>query len=176
MSARATVVATPNQRTPSPTLDEAIRQQVSLGANDPLEIVAKLDKAYGHEWVLEQLVPLASDIVADMARRALGEVRRAAEIVVRPGDVVSQADLKIAKVWVPTRDGFTVYKPFGKLTADDLDARAAWYENFAKGALRRAAWCREVSALMRAEGVALLGKLKAQLPELPAAADLPELS
>lgn len=158
------------------TLDEAIDQQVSLGQKDPLTIVAKITELHGVEWLHEQAAFLAPDFAAEIARRKLGEQRRHFEVALRPGVEISQSEMKTAGMWIPGGDeGVTVWKKAADLTSDDLRARASWYEKFAMGAVKRAHWCREVAGMMEDEGVRTLGKLKADLPQLPGPEELPAL-
>lgn len=144
-------------------LEEAIGQLITLGEKDPLTIVEKLVHRHGKEWLDEQATLYAADFAADMARRVLGAQRRHSEVALRPGDQVTSAELKVRSYWVPEQG----WKPAKDLTATDLRARAAFYERLSHGALQRAAWCREVAALMESEGAEKLGKLKAALPPLP---------
>jgi len=63
----------------SPSLEDAIAQQINLGIKDPLEIARNIEKLYGTAWMGEQLVAYAEDLVAGMARMRLGATRRSAE-------------------------------------------------------------------------------------------------
>lgn len=146
------------------TLDEAIAQLIELGEKDPLEIARKLETRHGHEWMVEQLGALSEQLVAQIARQRLGSIRRSAEVALRPGDELSQGEMKIAKVWVPEHG----WKVAADLTADDLLLKAAWYERLAGAAATRAAWCREVADMIVVDGVSKLGRLKRPLPPLPA--------
>lgn len=145
------------------TLDEAINQQIELGEMDPLTIARKIEKLHGEEWLAAQLAAQAESLVAEIARKRLGSVRRSAEIALRPGDEISQSDMKIAKVWVPEHG----WKRAADLTRDDLLAKAAWYDKLVGAAAARAEWCREVAGMVAAEGVKKLGQLKQPLPQLP---------
>jgi len=145
------------------TLDEAIAQQIELGEMDPLTIARNIEKLYGNEWLTGELSSLAESLVAGIARQRLGSVRRSAEVALRPGDAMSQAEMKVAKVWVPNEG----WKVAANLTQDDLLAKAAWYERLAGAALARADWCREVAGMIASEGVTKLGRLKRPLPPLP---------
>ena len=145
------------------TLEEAINQMIELGEKDPLTITDKLAQRHGEEWLREQASLYAHDLAADMARHMLGSRRRGSEVALRTGDQVSSAELKLRSYWVPE----VGYKPAHQLTADDLLARAAFYDKLESAARQRAAWCREVVDLMVAEGAKTLGKLRAALPPLP---------
>jgi hypothetical protein len=140
-----------------------------------VEIVAKIEQLHGSEWLQAEGAAHAADFAADRARRMIGSRRREFEIALKPGDEMSQADMKMAGVWIPAVDGLPEWKKAADVTADDLDRKAGWYETFARGALKRAVWCRDVAGMMRAEGVVKLGKLKADLPPLPSEDDLPQL-
>jgi len=147
------------------TLDEAIQQAVNLGEKDPLTIARKILAAHDNNWVATELVSLGEDILAERARKALGSVRRSAELVVRPGNMRGQTDLMLASFWVPG----VGYKVAGDLTSSDFRARAQFYDVVERAAVRRAVWCREVADLMDAEKAKTLRKLKAELPALPEA-------
>lgn len=146
------------------TLDEAIAQQIELGQKDPLEIARQVEKLHGSEWLAAELSAHAEQLVAQIARQRLGSIRRSAEVALRPGDDMSQQEMKIAKVWVPEQG----WKVAADLTADDLLTKAAWYERLSGAAMQRASWCREVADMIVADGVAKLGRLKRPLPPLPA--------
>jgi hypothetical protein len=150
------------------TLDEAIEQMVTLGEINPREIADKIMDTYGKEWVREQVAERADDVVAELARRRLGSVRRAAELALRPGDELSAAEMKIAKWWVPGRG----WKRADSLTVDDLEAKAEWYRSLATAALTRALWCDQVVAIMRKQGAKTLGRITGALPALPAGDDV----
>lgn len=145
-------------------LDEAIAQQIELGQVDPLEIARQVEKLYGTEWLGHELTAQAEQIVAQIARQRLGSVRRSAEVALRPGDDISQGEMKIAKVWVPNIG----WKVAAELTADDLETKASWYERLASASTIRAVWCREVAQMIREDGVTKMGRLKRPLPVLPA--------
>jgi len=149
-------------------LHEAITSLVNTGESDPLTIAKKIAKRNDKHWLSTELLALAEDLIAEMARQELGRVRRSREVALRPGDQLASAEMKIAKSWVP---GFG-YKPVGELTEADLVAKATWYERAASALSIRALWCREVVSLMQSEGVAKLGALKAALPVLPDAEEL----
>lgn len=144
-------------------LDEAINQLIELGEMDPLEIARKIEKRHGPEWLALELSAHAEQIVAQIARQRLGSVRRSAEVALRPGDELSQGEMKIAKVWVPN----VGWKVAGELTPEDLEAKASWYERLASASVIRASWCREVAQMIRDDGVTKLGRLKRPLPPLP---------
>ena len=144
-------------------LEQAIQQMIELGEKDPLEIARKIEKRYGAEWLASELSAHAEQLVAQIARQRLGAIRRSAEVALRPGDDMSQQDMKIAKVWVPDQG----WKVAAELTADDLLLKAAWYERLAGAAMTRASWCREVAEMIVGDGVTKLGRLKRPLPPLP---------
>lgn len=145
------------------TLDEAIEQQITLGGKDPVDIARRVESLFGREWITEQAAMFADEFVVTRARTKLSVHRRSAEVALRPGDEMSQADMKIAKAWIPG-DGWV---KVADLTADHLDKRASWYETFADASLKRALWCRDVAGMIRDDGVRTLGKLKRPLPALP---------
>ncbi len=149
----------------SPSLEDAIAQQITLGMKDPLEISRNIEKLYGTAWMGEQLVAYAEDLVAGMARMRLGADRRSAEVALVPGEVTTAA-LKLSSFWIPDEHGGS-WKRAADLTADDLESRARHYDRLAVGSLRRSRWLRDVADLMRSEGAKTLGKLKAAIPVLP---------
>jgi hypothetical protein len=150
------------------TLHEAIAQLIELGEGDPLTIARKIEKNHDKHWLSAELLALAEDLMAEMARQELGRVRRSREVALRPGDMVSSAEMKLAKVWVP---GFG-YKPAAEVTPADAAAKVRWYQAASTALMRRAVWWADVLGMMKAEGAGTLGKLKAALPPLPDGDDL----
>jgi hypothetical protein len=150
-----------------PSLEAAIRQLIELGFKDPLAIARRLERTQDPDWLATQLVMLSEDLIAEIARKQLGARRRGFELALRPGQPLATANMKLAGFWIPAEDGTPAWKAASEVTAEDLDRRAAWYESFAIGVLRRAQWCRQVAALMRHEGATVLAELRAELPLLP---------
>ena len=105
--------------------------------------------------------------MTEIARKQLGQRRRGFELALKPGLPMTHANMKLAGFWIPDVDGVPAWKAARDVTPDDLDRRAAWYESFAIGVLRRAQWCRQVASLMRQEGAPVLSRLRAELPPLP---------
>jgi hypothetical protein len=155
------------------SLEDAVRQLIELGFNDPLEIARRLERMHGPDWMTTQLAMLSEDLVAEIARKQLGQRRRGFEVALRPGQPLAQTKMKLVGFWIPAADGTPAWKSAGEITPEDLERRATWYESFAIGVLRRAQWCRQVAALMRHEGVPLLAQLRAELPPLPEPEPLP---
>lgn len=155
------------------TLEEAIRQLVSLGERDPLEIARKLERQHGAEWLREQASLFAEELVTTFARAMLGTNRRSAEIALRPGGTVETAEMKVAKLWIPGEG----WKQFGECTAADLLARERLYSTIESAARRRRLWLEQIRLLMEAEGAATVGDLRSEFPPLPSddTADLAEL-
>jgi len=150
-----------------PSLEGAVRQLIELGYKDPIAIARRLESLYDAAWLATQLVMLSEDLIAEMARKQLGQRRRGYELALRPGQPLAEANMRLAGFWIPAADGTPLWKAAGDVTPEDLDRRAAWYESFAIGVLRRAQWCRQVAALMRVEGASVLSQLRVELPELP---------
>jgi hypothetical protein len=150
-----------------PSLEGAVRQLIELGFKDPLEIARRLERMHDPDWLTAQLAMLSEDLIAEMARKQLGQRRRGFEVALRPGQPLAQTKMKLVGFWIPAADGTPSWKAAGEITPEDLDRRAAWYESFAIGVLRRAQWCRQVAAMMRQEGVPVLAQLRAELPPLP---------
>lgn len=153
------------------SLEEEIQRLITLGEKDPLDAARKLIEANGPEWVNEQLAAYQEDVIAEMFRRRLGAIRRGAELVLHPGDQHSQGELKLASAWVPG----VGWKRAADLTAEDLRARAHFYDVIAHASQRRSAWCREVASMMDEDNVRTLGKLRRPLPALPDDDDLPQI-
>lgn len=103
----------------------------------------------------------AEDIIAEMARQKLGQVRRRAEVAIRVGDLSSQVDIRLAKVWVPEFG----YKVASELTQEDLRKKGHWYGTFAQAAKMRAEWCFHTADLMEAQNASVLGELD-EIPPL----------
>lgn len=144
-------------------LEEAIAQLIELGEKDPLVISRKLVERQGRAWLAGELEAYAEQLVAELARKRLGSLRRSAQVALVPGDQVAQGELRLRSFWVPD----VGWKRAADLTVDHLLARAVWNERFASSVLTQARWCRDVAELMVAEGAKTLGKLKAMLPQLP---------
>ncbi len=149
------------------SLEAAVRQLIELGFKDPLEIARRLETIHDADWLATQLVLLSEDLIAEIARKQLNQRRRGYELALRPGEPMASSNMKLVGFWIPSADGTPAWKAAGEVTPEDLDRRAAWYESFAIGVLRRAQWCRQVAALMRHEGVPMLAQLRAELPPLP---------
>jgi hypothetical protein len=165
--------AVPDEPRETESLEAAIRQLIELGFKDPLEIARRLERTHDADWLATQLVMLSEDLIAEIARKQLGQRRRGYELALRPGQPIAQANLKLAGFWIPAEDGTPAWKAASEITPEDLDRRATWYESFAIGVLRRAQWCRQVAALMRHEGAPVLSSLRAELPPLPEPEALP---
>lgn len=150
------------------TLDEAIAQLVDLGEYDPLTIAQKVESRHGREWLAEQLLAYAQEIVQDRARHVMRSTTRSTEVAIRPGDVVSSAVLKTKKYWVPGEG----WKPAKDMTPADFEARGRWYQRLSVAHAIMAAWCFEVSGLLRDTGAKTLREFKGTLPELPDAEEL----
>lgn len=157
----------PSAQERMPPLEVAIRQLIELGYKDPLQIARELERSHEPGWILGQLAMLAEDLVTEIARKQLGQRRRGFELALRPGLPMTHANMKLAGFWIPDHSGVPSWKAADEVTPEDLDRRAAWYESFAIGVLRRAQWCRQVAALMRQEGAPVLARLRAELPPLP---------
>lgn len=144
-------------------LEEAISQMIELGEKNPLKGAQRLEKEQGHEWIVQQLDAYAEDLIAELFRQRLGSRRRSAEVAIRPGDPMTSAVMKTQNFWVP---GYG-YKTAKDVTIEDLELRVQMYWRYMAGMKARADWCLLVVDMMKEEGVATLGKLKADLPELP---------
>lgn len=150
------------------TLEEAIQQQVNLGARDPQGIYEALERQFGNDELLELVRPYLPDLLTEMARRRLTAHRRSAEVALRLGDHRSQAQIRLAKAWIPGSG----WKRADELTAEDLRLRAAAYDSLANASLVRAQWCREVASMIEEDGVQTLGQLRRELPALPTTLEL----
>jgi hypothetical protein len=146
------------------TLEEAIDQLINVGEGDPLTIARKVNNAHDAAWLKDELLAHSEDLIAEIARRKLGAIRRSAEIALRPGDQHTQADLMIVKAWVPGEG----WKRAADLTPTDCRKRAGFYDVISAAANRRSAWFREIADMMDADNVKTLGGLKRDLPALPA--------
>ena len=58
------------------SLDDAVRQLIELGFKDPLTIARRLENLHDADWVATQLVMLSEDLIAEIARKQLGQRRR----------------------------------------------------------------------------------------------------
>lgn len=155
-------------------LDTAIEQLVQSGERDPLDIARKLINQHGQTWARLEVAARAEDLIADLARRKLGSVKKQGTAVVqtlRPGSEISADRLRIAKVWIPGEG----WKRAAELTVSDCLKRASFYRLLSDTAQRRAGWYQEVASLMEAEGAKTLGQLKAELPALPTHEELLQL-
>lgn len=147
------------------SLEEAIAQQITLGVKDPLEIARNLEALYGAEWVAEELASHREEILAEIARQALGRERRAAILPAVVRERKTKRQTMLAPIFIPG----VGWKSLGDCTADDLAAREQFYLRAAGAMVRMASWCRDCIEAMRAQGVEKLGKLRGPLPELPEA-------
>lgn len=148
------------------TLEEAIAQQITLGRKDPLEIARKVIAQYDKVWLQAELVAHGEEILAEIARQTLGRDRRAATLpAVLAGERKPKRETMLAPIFIPG----VGWKSLGDCTADDLAAREQFYLRAAGSMVRWASWCRDCIEQMRDQNVAVLGKLKGPLPELPEA-------
>ena len=156
------------------TLDEAIDKAINLGQKDPIEIVKKIRKQNGDEWFIEQAALYADDFVAEMCRQRLNAQRRSAIAVLSSRSIQSRekGEVMLKSVWIPSADGFPLYKRVADVTAAEWRSRADYLDRLAIGVLKQGRWARDVADRMDDEGAATTGDLKAPLPELPANEDL----
>lgn len=155
------------EQEPQQDLDGAISQQITLGEKDPVMVARKVIALYGRFWVRNELAARDEDIVADLARRKLGSQRRNAAARITPGKPMTSEEMKLKSTWVPRKDGTWEWKSFAAFTADDHDARAAWYEKQATADMRTATWHRRIAEMLREDKVKTTGALKRELPPLP---------
>ena len=95
-------------------LEDAVRQLIELGFNDPLEIARRLERMHGPDWMTTQLAMLSEDLVAEIARKQLGQRRRGFEIALRPGQPLAQTKMKLVGFWIPAVDGTPAWKSAGR--------------------------------------------------------------
>lgn len=143
-------------------LDEIIRQYVSLGEKDPLNILKRIEKEHGDN-LGSLLIPYAEEIIRERAVRALSARRRTCETALsRDDSEVAQQHVKMASVWIPD----VGWKRYADCTAEEIEERARYYEEMGSMMLAKASWCREVAMLMRVEGADTLGELDT-IPPIP---------
>jgi len=155
-------------------LERAIEQAINLGQKDPVEIVKHIRDLHGEEWWAAQLVLYGDDFVAEMARQRINAERRGAISVLssRTLQTREQSEVMLKSVWIPSADGFTVYKRVADVTAPEWRSRADYLDRLAIGVLKQARWCRDVADRMDESGAATTADLRSPLPELPSVSDL----
>jgi len=144
------------------SLEQAVRQLINLGENDPLDIARKIEARYEESWLRDELWALRQDVFSDIARTRINGSRQTAMKALRSGEPMTKAKLLLHSEWVPNEG----WKALSSWTADDLQARADYYRRIASTCAHLADWCEDCAALIEAEGVKTLGKVKADLPEL----------
>jgi hypothetical protein len=156
------------------TLDEAIEQAITLGQKDPIEIVKRLRESFGDEWFAEQVSGYADDFVAEMCRQRLNAQRRGAIAVLSSRAIRDKAssEVMIQSVWIPSQDGYPLYKRVADVTAAEWRSRADYLDRLAIGVLKQSRWARDVADLIDGEGVTTTGDLRVALPQLPANEDI----
>lgn len=151
-------------------LDAAIEQLIVLGEKDPLTIARKLEKRHGKAWVVAELSARREDLIAEIARHAVGRDRRHREsaltLVASSDKAMVDAEVKVAEIWIPGCG----YKRIGECTAAEMRDRREMNFAFARGLIVRGAWCGDVADQMEAEGVAFVGGLS-KLPPFPGIED-----
>lgn len=151
-------------------LRDAISQMINLGETDPITITRKLAELRGGNWIAEQLAAHWEEIIAEIARQALGSQRRAAVESIgnlarkARGTHVAKRDVMLATVWVPGK----MYVKIGDASPEDLRAAAEYRRRLAEGLVRHAEWCDDLAARMEAAGAKRGRDYKGRLPELPA--------
>jgi hypothetical protein len=145
------------------TLHDRIQQLVNLGYKDPLTIARTIVEGDDREWLQSELLGLAEDIVAELARQEVGRDRRAKVVAIRPGAPLTGAQAKTATVWIPGSG----YTKVADVTIEDASRAAEWYRKAGVALFRRSAWFSELVGMMRAEGARTIGELRAELPALP---------
>jgi hypothetical protein len=151
-------------------LDSAIESLINLGEKDPLVIARKLKKRYGNDWVVAELMARDEEILAEMARLRLGNLRRSAVKSVSITHAPKQrSELMIASMWVPN----VGWKKVGDLTPEDLRKRAHFHMALSLRNEQIAQWCNECADEIEKEGVQTMGDLHV-IPSLPDA-HLPEI-
>lgn len=148
-------------------LEKAVRDRIATGQRDPIEIARAVITEHDAEWLRTNLGEVAQNVIADLARYLMGTERRRAIAVLRPRDVVSQRNIMDKSVWIPTSDGYPIWKRVGDVTQADWLSRAEYLDHLIVGIRVHATWCREVAKLLEEEGVAVTEQLRAPLPPLP---------
>lgn len=144
------------------SLEGAIQQLINLGEHDPLSIARKIEQRFEEDWLRDELYALRQDFICDLARNRINGRRRSAMTALRAGK--PKTELMLTGEWVPGKN--PGWKKLSQWTAEDLRAREHYYRKVSGTMVRLADWCSECVALMEAENVKTLGKVKAPLPTL----------
>lgn len=168
------------------TLEHAIQQQINLGENDPFEIAAKIERARGREWLVSQLDPYATDIVAQFARARLSALRNNSLLQLAdeqrtnsPRRLNTQNKLILTSKWVPAHGEFVGgHVRIGDLTAQDNEACAQHYRMLAGACIIRAEWHEHLADRLKARRLTRVKELirVEELPELPHVPEFLELT
>lgn len=160
-------------------LRDAITREINMGEKDPLTIARNLARNYGVDWIAVELAQNWEEIIAEIARKMLGDARRSSVVSLsgyarqqsaeqkrtgkRPD--VGKRPILIQSIFVPKRG----YIAVGDATIEDLAAVSALRRKLADGVYRWANWFDSVRASMVEQKVLRVRELKGQLPALPAA-------
>lgn len=147
-------------------LDEAISQQVELGEKDALAVAEKILSLYGKDWLANELLAHAEDIIVTRVHHLLDAQRRNAIVSIRSNRGLQKAELGLKTIYVPNLlgNGVGARKPLNECTAEDFDAAAGYRESIARSVLNHAGWLREVSARMRSQGAGTFGEYTGEVP------------
>jgi hypothetical protein len=147
-------------------LAKLVERELNLGQRDPHKIYARLKRQLGEETLRELSFPYLPDLVADMARQRMNQLRRTA-IAKISEKTLQDPEVMLKSLWVPSDDEQgIVYKRIADMTAEDFRARAAYLDRMVVGIAVHAAWCREVADQIEIQGVTFAKELE-RLPSLP---------
>lgn len=154
--------------TQTPSLEDAIRQMINLGENDPITIARKCADLHGGTWVAEQLAAHWEEILAEIARQQIGNERRAAIVSVgglraRKGRSIAKRNVLLATMFIPSKG----YIALGDATVADLEEAASYRQRMADGLVRWATYYGDLADRLKAQGVDKVSRLKGELPPLP---------
>lgn len=146
-------------------LSRFIDRELNLGQRDPHLIYERLKTQLGEEKLRDLALPYLPDLVTDMARQRMNQIRRTA-IAKISKKTLQDPEVILKSLWVPSEREGIVYKRIGDMTAEDFRARAAYLDRMVVGIAVHAAWCREVADQIEIQGVTFAKELGG-LPELP---------
>jgi hypothetical protein len=150
------------------TLERAIEQMVNVGEYDPDEILRKLKRRHGVEWLRAEAADLHAHLVRAMARDKIGARRRAGERLSDAGGALSVEELHAGR-HVPRRaatEPGTIVEGKGWVRTEDMTHEdhlsvAARYRKLSDAHKRRAERHEGYAALLAERGVETLAQLDA---------------
>jgi hypothetical protein len=173
-------VAIRRDETPS-TMYDALEIECVEGARNPADAIDRVSEKYGADWCRDIIASSWSDYAYGDAVKAFNAVAmRARTDALGSGSTVTSIAKKRRKpgglletvIAIPVGDGGGFeYVPLKDITADQCEARASYYEQYAATLSTRAEMWRSWASELKKKKVASIGDLNLSDEELMALAE-----